>query len=90
MRPPITGVPISDDHFYETYDIPKPDNYEELIATRTQETDPEPSSEEEDDDQPAKSKKAKKKKSSKKKLSRKLTRWDRLRLQLSDFFDRAP
>jgi Protein of unknown function (DUF935) len=26
------GLPISDDYFYETYNIPKPDNYDELLA----------------------------------------------------------
>ncbi|MGM9806096.1 MAG: hypothetical protein ACI3Z7_06665 [Candidatus Aphodosoma sp.] len=27
-------VPISDDYWYETYQLPKPDNYDELIARR--------------------------------------------------------
>ncbi|MDL2315047.1 DUF935 domain-containing protein [Bacteroidales bacterium OttesenSCG-928-C19] len=31
------GVPMSDDYFYETYDIPKPDNYDELKAKAEEE-----------------------------------------------------
>ena len=38
-----SGVPISDDYFYQTYNIPKPDNYDEMKAEEeTEETPPPP------------------------------------------------
>ena len=78
-------VPVSDDYFYETYGIDKPDNYDELKKKMESQAvppgaggapDPEadPADEPEaDPDTPPEN----------------LTPWERLRLQLANFFDRA-
>jgi hypothetical protein len=91
------GVPIEDDYFYNTYGIPKPDNYDELKAKQEADKaamnnikngndppqeDPAP----EDPPTPAKPKKKKVKN-----LSAAQTNfWNHMRLMLADFFDPAP
>ena len=57
------GLPISDDFFYDTYGVPKPDNYDQLVAEKRakaeatqKQPEPEPT-----DPKPTKKKKAKKK-----------------------------
>lgn len=48
-----SGLPMSDDYFYETYGVDKPDNYEELIkakAARTPDPNMKPEEEEETED----------------------------------------
>lgn len=76
-------IPISDDYFYETYGIPKPDNYDELKAQMEEERKmklqppvPPPAA-------PA-AKPPKKKKLS---AENKLTFLEKLRATLADFFD---
>lgn len=46
------GIPISDDFFYETYGVPKPDNYDELKEQHKEPRDPdtEPPEEEEEEE----------------------------------------
>ena len=86
-------VPVSDDYWYETYGVPKPDNYDELVAKKeadklaAQEVlkkNPIPAEDEED---PKKTKKppvkSKKEDLSDKKLL------DKIRIMLADFFDPA-
>lgn len=44
-------VPVADDYWYETYGIPKPDNYEELKAAKDAKQEPDPQEPDEDEDQ---------------------------------------
>ena len=58
-----TGLPVSDDYWYETYNIPKPDNYDEIKAQKAEErqlalqqqnrrsTDPKKPKEDEDEEE---------------------------------------
>jgi len=84
-------VPMSDDYWYDTYGVPKPDNYEELVAKKeeeklamrkalTKEDDPKEDEEEE--------KKDPKKTAAKKESEKNLL--DKIRVMLADFFDPAP
>lgn len=83
-------VPVADDYWYETYAIPKPDNYDELKAKmeEAQEIEDEPTP------QPASGPKkpASKGNAQKKPAPEKgpqnanLSSWDKLRMKLADFF----
>ena len=85
-----TLVPIADDYFYETYKVPKPDNYEQLKKQKLQEqqqakqatSQPEPKA-----PQPKKDKK--KPKTGKLSFEEKQSFWNKLRTDLADFFDPA-
>lgn len=72
------GVPVSDDYFYETSGIPRPDNYDELKAALLVEIV-------EDTPQPSTEKKKKEKAKGKEKLSF----INELRFTLANFFDQA-
>lgn len=81
------GLPVSDDYFYDTYGITKPDNYDELKKEKEDEklqsqhkVDPkiEPNK---NDGKPTKDKKKLKPEN--------LTAWQNLMAKLSDFFDPA-
>lgn len=79
------GVPIADDYFYETYNIPKPDNYdelkvkkEELQTQKKEEQEPKPQP------QPKNHLKTKKKENIKN-----LSLLDKFRATIADFFDHA-
>jgi phage gp29-like protein len=80
-------VPIADDYWYETYGIPKPDNYNELRAKMDAEKLAKASSE----DKIAGENKAPKKKGLKKEdlAALELSLYDKIKLKLSDFFDPA-
>jgi hypothetical protein len=80
-----TKVPVGDDYWYETYGIPKPDNYDELKAKMEAKAmhiagEPEPG----DPADPINEKKKPEVKPQKD-----LSAFDKLRFQLADFFDRA-
>jgi len=76
-------VPVGDDYYYETYGIPKPENYDELKKKmeEEQQTPPMP---------PASPIIPKQKKNKPEKLVYKQKFWDKFRTQLADFFDPAP
>lgn len=81
-----TRVPVSDDYFYDTYGVPKPDNYDELKAKMEKEKEarlnpPVP------EKQPAGDPPKKKPKKEKLSAEDKLTKWEQFRLFLADFFD---
>jgi len=75
-------VPVSDDYFYDTYGIPKPDNYNELKKKMDQERvipGADPGTEDprlEDEDDPGGD-------------SPQMSRWNQLRLVLANFFGPA-
>ncbi|MGQ0739130.1 MAG: phage portal protein family protein [Bacteroidota bacterium] len=79
-----TKVPVSDDYWYTTYGIPKPENYEELKAQMEEERrmklQPLPAN-----DPPPKPK-PKKKDKPKPLNDDGLSKWDKMRLWLADFF----
>ena len=84
----ISGkVPIADDYFYETYGIPKPDNYEELRAKMDEEkamkhaAPPAPGVPGKPKPKPAPAADPKK---------AKLSALDKFSLMLANFFDQAP
>lgn len=82
-----TKVPVADDYWYDTYGLPKPDNYEQLkqemeLKKKAQEVDFEEVEEEEHDP-----KKPNPKKQPKTKV--KLSQLQQLRAYLADFFDQA-
>lgn len=88
-------TPISDDYVYETYGIPKPENYDELIAKREEESLAMREKLNQDEDEPPAPGKGKKppkaKPDPRKKPDLKAANfWDNLRTQLADFFDPAP
>jgi len=83
-----TQVPVGDDYWYDTYGIPKPDNYDELKKKQEEDRDaklaqqpPVPG--------PGDPAPKKKQKPLKKNLSDK-NKIFRLRALLADFFDPAP
>lgn len=81
-----TGLPIADDYFYETYHIPKPDNYDELKAKAEEERiakqqPPTHSPSERPGERPKKKKPAP--------GNMKLSAWKQFRHNLADFFDPA-
>ena len=80
-------VPIDDDYWYDTYGIPKPDNYEELKAQmeaeRTMQLVPPESSSSPNGEGRGEAKKTKPKPTN-------LSVWRSVRQSLADFFDPAP
>ncbi len=82
------GVPIADDYFYETYGIPKPDNYDELKAKQEDEKQPpQPIENEPPSKEPTTKQKAKKQ--AKKAQQENLSAWQKLMAKMADFFDPA-
>ena len=81
-------VPIADDYFYETYGIPKPDNYDKLKAKMDEQkalqNAPEPT------DKPEVKKNKKKKVKPEKSNLSDLSFFEKFRVTLADFFDQAP
>ena len=83
-------VPVADDYWYETYAIPKPDNYEEL----KEEMEEAKEVAEEAQQQPGAGKKKsaakgnaqRKAEAAKSPENGKLSSWDKLRMKLADFF----
>jgi hypothetical protein len=89
-------VPVADDYWYNTYGIPKPDNYNELrakmdaaykTAVPAQVVKPGNNQEEDDEEEPPANKPAPK--STKKGLKSTPGSWFKLRSLLADFFDQA-
>lgn len=82
-------VPVSDDYFYDTYGIPKPDNYDELKAKMEERS--EMALQQQQPPAPGKPPKPGKtgKPASKDKEQMKLSAWDKFRLAAADFFDPA-
>jgi hypothetical protein len=86
-------VPVADDYWYEKYDIPKPDNYDELRRKMDERATAAGVDPEEDDEDPALPKPPGKKGATKKKEPKQqatLSGWEKLRADFIDFFDRAP
>jgi hypothetical protein len=90
-------VPVSDDYWYETYGVPKPDNYDELKAEKEAQRQaappaPDPAEPDDDDPAPGKKKPARAKPVARKKAEQpaQLGFFARLRTELADFFDPAP
>lgn len=77
-------VPVADDYWYETYAIPKPENYNELKEQQRQQQQPVDPDEEPEDGDGKKPPKGKKKPKGDKPPKAKLA--DRIRLLLADFF----
>jgi len=101
----VNIVPISDDYFYETYHIPKPDNYDELKTKMEDDKKLQSGIEDEDQNGPAKpgdklpkknGKKAKDKSAKKEDTTDlsdepgNLSQFDKWRMRLADFFAQAP
>lgn len=88
-------VPVGDDYFYETYHIPKPDNYDELKGQMEEDKQARinPQNANNNNVKPAadKNKKADKKPKAKDKLNDDVVEssWHRIRTKLADFFDPA-
>lgn len=81
-------VPVSDEYYYETYGIPKPDNYDELKSKmdgEEEEEEPEPNS----DKVPGQKPRTKKKVDPKLMDPKKKNLFDFFAKNLADFFDRA-
>lgn len=86
-------VPVADDYWYETYGIPKPDNYDELKAKMEEEKKANILPEEEPPTPPAKGKPKPAKPAQKPPVKKKLSASEFLfhfRATLADFFDPAP
>jgi hypothetical protein len=87
-------VPIADEYWYETYAIPKPDNYDELkraMEEARQAAQQSPQEPNEDEENAAASTNTKRKaKPAKTTENAELSAWDKLRMKLADFFDPAP
>lgn len=86
-------VPVDDDHWYDTYGVSKPDNYEALKDKMEAERmmrmlPPAPPDNDGDDKKPAPEKKPEK--PDKKPAKGNLSAWRNLRQSLADFFDPAP
>lgn len=77
-------VPVGDDYWYETYGIPKPDNYDELKAQQEEERQARLNP-----PAPAPGRPAPGRPKPKGKGKMKLSAWDDLRRRLADFFDPA-
>lgn len=83
-------LPVSDDHLYKEFSIPKPDNYDEQKAelkAAAQAQSGNPDDEPDDDPEPQK---PKQKNNAKKSQRGNLSAWDKLRARMIDFFDQAP
>lgn len=76
-------VPVEDDYFYSTYGIPKPRNYEQLKKKMEEERQMQSYSYQQPEQKQNKNLKAKPAKNIK------VSAWDKLRMQLADFFDQA-
>lgn len=91
----VAKLPIGDDYFYETYGIPKPDDYEQLKAEMLEENEDDTGKENETEDEqepdslPAKKqgKPKIKQKAAKQTLA---ARWEELSNKVHDFFAQAP
>lgn len=94
-------VPIADDYFYETYEIPKPDNYEELRKKMDEQKEMELNPQHEQTEAQQQDVKKKKDKAKTDKAAAEdddvedlsaaeFTLWEKLRFKLSDFFAQAP
>ncbi|SEW02056.1 Protein of unknown function [Chitinophaga sp. YR573] len=81
----VVKLPMSDDYLYEEFNIPKPDNYDELKAKIEASTTPDPTP-----PPTAPSPGKQPKKADKKNPKIKLSAWHQMRLRLADFFDLAP
>lgn len=82
-------VPVSDDYYYETYGIPKPDNYDELRARMDEEREAKLNPPVPAPPPPSKPKDKKKKPAPENQSDPGLGFWDKFRATLSDFFDPA-
>lgn len=83
-------VPVSDDYWYETYGVPKPDNYDELKAKMEAERQQFNSNDNPDDIDPDNAPKKKAKPKPKPDEKAKLSAWVKFRAAMADFFDPAP
>ena len=78
--------PIDADYWYETYDIPKPKNYEAAKKLHTEAKQPQqPDNNNQPGSKPAKKDKAVKQAAK----DAKLNAWEKLRLSMANFFDQA-
>lgn len=93
-------IPIEDDYYYETYNIPKPKNYDELKAQKEEERKAlRKKMEEEEDDEPEEKEKTKRKPKQKKPKGEDLKEQEQnflsrivnsIKTSVTDFFGQAP
>lgn len=87
------NLPISDDYLYEEFNIPRPDNYDELKEKQeaaSQVVPPDPNEEEPTDPvNPAPPGNKKQAPGNKKPAAKNLTAWERFRATMADFFAQA-